>query len=293
MITKYNQFNESIKHLLKPKDENDSIEKFNNLRTDKKEDILYNMCGDKFNTLSELYEFLSINLDINYDTLKNRYKKLNGFLFGKMDVADILSLLSNNELNNLFYKINYMKESIRHLLKPKSEEEILDKIKDVPPHLSIHTILKNDLYNIMNKSDIIDIINKSDEPETLELIFKYNLQNEIKDEKIKELIDNSNGEYIFRLGVEFNDIIKYIKGNTKIIDDFLLEVDMHDFLSIISLNLKLKDVFSKQQMEDIEMTFKDYVLDLSDKYDILDFIDNYDVLNFFTESEINDIKNNW
>lgn len=111
MITKYNQFNESIKHLLKPKDENDSIEKFNNLRTDKKEDILYNMCGDKFNTLSELYEFLSINLDINYDTLKNRYKKLNGFLFGKMDVADILSLLSDNELNNLFYKINYMKEN--------------------------------------------------------------------------------------------------------------------------------------------------------------------------------------
>lgn len=72
-----------------------------------------------------------------------------------------------------------------------------------------------------------------------------------------------------------------------------LEVDMHDFLSIISLNLKLKDVFSKQQMEDIKMTFKNYVLNLSDKDDILGFIDNYDVLNFFTESEIDDIKNNW
>ncbi len=125
--------NESIRDLMKPKSKDEIEETFKKADVNSKKNMLRILVKQKFYTTEDFYKF--IKSYINISTWNRLIKK--GFERNRYDCANLVETIDKHELLKIFKALTYYKqdrnisESVRDLMKPKSEEDILKSIDNL------------------------------------------------------------------------------------------------------------------------------------------------------------------
>jgi len=234
----------------------------------------------------------------------------------------VLDKLSKNDLDK--YKIK-LTESIKHLLKPKSEEQInksIEKFHEKPELDKVNYFLEYDLVNILSKDKCKELINSINPEGRLEVIFELELDDdlftieEIKDiVKMGNYLDQISWIYTFDLDHLFdkeyikNLIYKNTNDTDQVLDTILMRFrdelqsqfyddDIKKIISKEDNNEQLR-LINKYELEDIynQEELRDIILDMEDGYDKLDWMlwfDGYfneELGGLFNESEMIKIYN--
>jgi len=187
-------------------------------------------------------------------------------------------------INNKFDVYN---ESIRHLLKPKSEDDIIDKLDKLTSFKKLDTIFKYDLRHLTNDDELKQLLDDTNNPDVLNIILNNNLEHLVDNDKIKLLLNNHRSPLDLTIDhPRLSDLIE---------DDYFLKDQLYslyteDLVKYLFKYPHLKDLFNDKEMKEIEDKFKNDIFNVGDTRDILDAINRHDLLGFFSDDEINQLE---
>lgn len=322
-------FNESIKHLLKPKSDEllrKELEKIRGIdRVDKALNLGLNHLlteEDILKDIEYLNDWKKLKLACKHNLLwLVKYLLKNDTEYN--DIHDVLKLgysiarrLNNKEVYTFLDKYiqsekedrnKMLNESVRHLLKPKSEEQINKSIENflkLPELDKVTYFLEYNLFELLGKEKAKELINTINPEGRLEVIGELELDDDVfSDEEIKEIVkmgdylDQISWIYTFDLERLFDQ--KYIKDiiykNNINVDQVLdtILIRFSDELDSTFNNNDVKEIISKEddeemlrlinkyELEDIydENEIKDIIIDMKDSYSKLDWMLYFD--NFY------------
>jgi len=199
---------------------------------------------------------------------------------------------------------NLCNESIRHLLKPKNEEQINKSIENflkLPELDKVTYFLEYNLFELLGKEKAKELINSINPEGRLEVIGELELDDDVfSDEEIKEIVkmgdylDQISWIYTFDLERLFDkEYIKKLIYNNNINVDQILDTVLlrfKDELEWTFNNNDIKKIISKEdneeqlrlinkyELEDIynENEIKDIIDDMKDGYSKLDWMLYFD-----------------
>lgn len=177
---------------------------------------------------------------------------------------------------------NFCNESIRHLLKPKSEEQINNSIENFLKLTELDKVtyfLEYNLFELLGKEKAKELINTINPEGRLEVIGELELDDIFSDEEIKEIVkmgdylDQISWIYTFDLERLFDK--EYIK---KLIYNNNINVDQ--ILDTVLLRFK----------DELDSTFNDNdikrIISNEDNEEQLRLINKYELDDIYTENEI-------
>jgi len=178
-------------------------------------------------------------------------------------------------------------ESIKHLLKPKNEDDIINSLEKLKPNEKIRTIFKYGLRHLISDDELKELLNNTNDGEILDIIIDNNLLNLVNNDTIGKLLNKHKSP--LDILIKYPDLLEYLEDDY-FLKDQLSYYNIEILISILYQYPHIKSLFSNKEIEEIEHMFKDYVYNYTDVNDMLAYIDEYDLLKFFTEKEIRELE---